>query len=90
MGILAWIILGAIAGFITNLIMGGKEGVIGTIILGIIGAVVGGFLAGTVLKVADVTGINIESIVVAVIGAIIVVLIYRMFIGRRADRAARN
>ena len=83
MGIIAWIILGAIAGFITNLLMGGKEGVIETIILGIIGAVVGGFLAGTVLKVADVTGINITSIVVAVIGAIIVVLVYRMFMGRR-------
>ena len=78
MGIIAWIVVGAIAGFITNLIMGGKEGVIETIILGIIGAVVGGFLAGTVLKVADVTGINITSIVVAVIGAIIVVLVYRM------------
>jgi len=63
--------------------MGGKEGVIETIILGIIGAVVGGFVAGTVLKVADVTGINITSIVVAVIGAIIVVLVYRMFMGRR-------
>ena len=83
MGIIAWIILGAIAGFITNLLMGGKEGVIETIILGIIGAVVGGFLAGTILKVADVTGINITSIVVAVIGAIIVVLVYRMFTGRR-------
>ena len=74
MGIIAWIILGAIAGFITNLIMGGKEGVIATIILGIVGAVVGGFLAGTVLKVANVTGINIESIVVAV---------YRLVMGRR-------
>ena len=84
MGILAWIILGAIAGWITNLIMGGKEGVIATIILGIVGAVVGGFLAGTVLKVADVTGVNVESIVVAVIGAVIVVAIYRMVIGRRA------
>lgn len=84
MGILVWIILGAIAGFIANMIMGGGEGVIATIILGIIGAVVGGFLAGTVLKVADVTGINIESIVVAVIGAIIVVLVYRMVVGRRA------
>ena len=83
MGIIAWIILGAIAGFITNLIMGGKEGVIATVILGIIGAVVGGFLAGSVLKVADVTGINVESIVVAVIGAVIVVLVYRMVMGRR-------
>ena len=84
MGIIAWIVLGAIAGFITNLIMGGKEGVIATIILGIVGAVVGGFLAGTVLKVADVTGINITSIVVAVIGAIIVVAVYRFFMTRRA------
>ena len=84
MGIIAWIVLGAIAGWITNLLMGGKEGVIATIILGIIGAVVGGYLAGTVLKVADVTGINIESIVVAVIGGVIVVAVYRALIGRRA------
>ena len=84
MGIIAWIVLGAIAGWITNLIMGGKEGVIATILLGIVGAVVGGFLAGTVLKVADVTGINITSIVVAVIGAVIVVAVYRFFMTRRA------
>lgn len=83
MGILAWIILGAIAGFITNMIMGGGEGVIATIILGIVGAIVGGYLAGTVLKVADVTGINVESIIVAVIGAVIVVAIYRMVARRR-------
>jgi uncharacterized membrane protein YeaQ/YmgE (transglycosylase-associated protein family) len=83
-GIIAWIVLGAIAGFIANLVMGGREGVIGTIILGIIGAVVGGFLAGSVLGVANVTGINIESIVVAVIGAVIVVALYRGLMGRRA------
>ena len=83
MGIISWIVLGAIAGWITNLIMGGKEGVIGTILLGIVGAIVGGWLAGTVLKVADVTGLNIESIVVAVIGAVIVVAIYRAVTGRR-------
>ena len=83
MGIVAWIVVGAIAGFITNMIMGGGEGLIGTIILGIVGAVVGGYIAGTVLKVADVTGINIESIVVSVVGAVIVVAIYRMVMGRR-------
>jgi uncharacterized membrane protein YeaQ/YmgE (transglycosylase-associated protein family) len=82
-GIIAWIVLGAIAGFITNLIMGGGEGVILTVVLGIVGAVVGGYLAGTVFKVADVTGINVESIVVAVVGAIIVVAVYRMIGGRR-------
>jgi uncharacterized membrane protein YeaQ/YmgE (transglycosylase-associated protein family) len=84
MGIVVWIVLGAIAGRITNMIMGGKEGIIATIILGMVGAVVGGWLAGTVLKVADVTGINVESIVVSVIGAIIVVAVYRMLVGRRA------
>jgi uncharacterized membrane protein YeaQ/YmgE (transglycosylase-associated protein family) len=65
------------------MIMGGGEGLIGTILLGIVGAVVGGWLAGSVLHVADVTGINIESIVVAVIGAVIVVALYRMFTRRR-------
>jgi uncharacterized membrane protein YeaQ/YmgE (transglycosylase-associated protein family) len=84
MGIIAWIILGAIAGWIANMIMGGGEGVIGTIILGIIGALVGGWLAGTVLGVADVTGLNITSIIVAVIGAVIVVAVYRALFRRRA------
>lgn len=85
MGIISWIVLGAIAGWITNMIMGGKEGVIATIILGIVGAVVGGWLAGTVLKLGDVTGVNPESIVVAVVGAVIVVALYRMVTGRRAS-----
>jgi uncharacterized membrane protein YeaQ/YmgE (transglycosylase-associated protein family) len=83
-GIIAWIVLGAIAGFITNLLMGGTGGVVTTIILGIVGAVVGGYLAGNVLGVADVTGINLESIVVSVIGAVIVVAIYRGVQGRRS------
>jgi uncharacterized membrane protein YeaQ/YmgE (transglycosylase-associated protein family) len=83
-GIIAWIVLGAIAGFITNLIMGGTGGVLTTILLGIVGAVVGGFLAGSVLGVADVTGINLESIIVSVIGAVIVVAVYRGVQGRRA------
>jgi uncharacterized membrane protein YeaQ/YmgE (transglycosylase-associated protein family) len=82
-GIIAWIVLGAIAGWITNLLMGGKEGVIATIILGIVGAVVGGFVMGPVLKLADVTGLNISSLVVAVIGAVIVVAVYRLVMGRR-------
>ncbi len=84
MGIIAWIILGAIAGWITNLIMGGGEGVILTIVLGIVGALVGGFIAGSVLGIADVTGLNITSIIVAVVGAIIVVAVYRAVAGRRS------
>jgi uncharacterized membrane protein YeaQ/YmgE (transglycosylase-associated protein family) len=85
MGIIAWIVLGAIAGFITNLIMGGTESVLATIVLGIVGAVVGGYLAGTVLKVADVTGVNVESIVVAVIGGVVVVAAYRLLFGQRSS-----
>jgi uncharacterized membrane protein YeaQ/YmgE (transglycosylase-associated protein family) len=84
MGIIAWIILGAIAGFIANMLMGNREGLVMTVVLGIVGAVVGGWLAGTVLGVADVTGINIESIVVSVIGAVIVVAVFQAFQRRRS------
>ena len=83
MGILAWIVLGAIAGFLANMIVGGREGLIGTILLGIVGAVVGGWLAGTFLKLKDPTGINVESIVISVIGAIIVLFVFRAVVGRR-------
>lgn len=84
MGVIAWIVLGAIAGFLANLVMGGRTGIIGTILLGTIGAVVGGFLAGTVLGVADVTGLDLESILVAVFGAIVVIFVARALTGRRA------
>lgn len=76
-GVIAWIVLGAIAGFIASVIMGSREGLIMMVILGIVGAVVGGFIAGTLLHKADVTGLNVESIVVAVIGAIVVIAIAR-------------
>jgi uncharacterized membrane protein YeaQ/YmgE (transglycosylase-associated protein family) len=82
LGIIAWIVLGALAGFIANQIMGTREGLIMMIVLGIVGAVVGGFLAGTVLHVADVTGLNIESLVVAVIGAVIVIFVAQRLGGR--------
>ena len=83
MGLLTWIILGAIAGWLANRIFGGSDGLIGTILLGIVGAVVGGFIAGSVLGVADVTGLNVESVLVAVFGAIVVLAIYRALTGRR-------
>jgi uncharacterized membrane protein YeaQ/YmgE (transglycosylase-associated protein family) len=84
MGLLAWIVVGMIAGYVANLLMGGRTGFIGTILLGIIGAVVGGFLAGTVFHVADVTGLNGESILVAIFGSIVVIFLARAFTGRRA------
>jgi uncharacterized membrane protein YeaQ/YmgE (transglycosylase-associated protein family) len=83
MGIIAWIVLGAIAGFVANLIAGGGEGVLGTILLGIVGAVVGGFIAGSVLGIADITGFNMSSILVAIFGAVIVLVVWHAFAGRR-------
>jgi uncharacterized membrane protein YeaQ/YmgE (transglycosylase-associated protein family) len=84
MGIIAWIVVGAIAGFLANMIMGGNEGVIGTILLGIVGALVGGFLAGLLTNDKDyITGINITTIVVSVIGAIVVLAVWRAVAGRR-------
>ncbi|MGH2466031.1 MAG: GlsB/YeaQ/YmgE family stress response membrane protein [Candidatus Limnocylindrales bacterium] len=84
MGIISWIVLGAIAGFLANLVVGGREGIVGTIVLGIVGAVVGGFLASEVFHKGDVTGVNVESIVIAVIGAIIVLLVWSAVSRNRA------
>ena len=83
MGIIAWIVLGALAGFLANLIAGGREGIIATVLLGIVGAVVGGFIAGNVLHVADVTGLNLESLVVATFGAVLVLLVWHAVARRR-------
>jgi uncharacterized membrane protein YeaQ/YmgE (transglycosylase-associated protein family) len=85
MGIISWIVLGAIAGFVANMIVGGREGLIGTIVLGIVGAVVGGYIAASVFHKGDVSGVNIESIVIAVLGAIAVLFIWRSLSGRRAS-----
>ena len=85
MGILAWIVVGLIAGLLAKLVMPGRDhgGLIVTTLIAIAGAFVGGlvvqFLGG-----AGVTGINIWSILVAALGAIILLAIYRMFAGRRA------
>ena len=86
MGIITWIVLGAIAGFIATLILGTREGILMTIILGIVGAVVGGFLAGTFLNLKDPTGINVETIVVSVIGAIIVIFVANLLMGNGRRR----
>ncbi|HZQ05505.1 MAG TPA: GlsB/YeaQ/YmgE family stress response membrane protein [Anaerolineae bacterium] len=79
MGIISWLVVGLIAGWLAGMVMkGGGYGVVGDIILGIIGAVVGGFLATTVFKLGSVNGINVESIVIAAVGAVIVVFAARL------------
>ena len=84
MSILAWILLGLIAGWLAGQVMrGGGYGLLGDIVLGIIGAFVGGFLSSALLGI-DVTGFNLPSVLIAFAGAVIVIAISRAFSGRRA------
>jgi uncharacterized membrane protein YeaQ/YmgE (transglycosylase-associated protein family) len=76
MSLLAWIVLGLLAGFIAGKIVNKSgEGVLLDIALGIVGAVIGGFLFQT-FGMAGVTGVNIYSILVAVVGAIVFLVVY--------------
>ena len=77
MSFLSWVIVGALAGWIASMIMGKnhKIGLLGNIILGVIGAFVGGFILQAIGVGGDVTGINISSILVATLGAVIVLFI---------------
>jgi uncharacterized membrane protein YeaQ/YmgE (transglycosylase-associated protein family) len=83
MGIIAWLVLGLIAGFIASKIVNHTgSGMIMDIVLGIVGAFVGG-LVFNFFGAAGVTGFNIYSAIVAVIGAVVVLFIYHALIGRR-------
>ena len=82
MSIIAWIVLGLIAGFIASRIVNKSgEGLILDIVLGIVGALVGGYLF-SVFGAAPVTGFNIYSVLVAVVGAVLVLFVYHAAIGR--------
>lgn len=83
MNIIAWIVLGGIAGWIASLIMDAGGGLLKNIILGIIGALVGGFLMDVLFDAPGVTGFNFYSLVVAAIGAIILIFVGRLFRGDR-------
>ncbi len=85
MGILAWIIVGLIAGWLAGAVMrGGGYGLVGDIIIGIIGALIGGFLAGYLFGVPNaVNGLNVGSIIVAFLGAVVLIAILRAVSGAR-------
>jgi len=84
MSIIGWIFLGLIAGFIASKIVNKSgEGFLLDIVLGIVGAIVGGFIFSAV-GASGVTGFNLYSMVVAIIGAVIVLVIYHAVVGRRA------
>lgn len=85
MGILAWLVLGLVSGFIASkLVNKTGEGLIMDIVLGIVGAFVGGFIFTHFFGAAGVTGLNIPSLFVAVVGAVVVLLAYHMIVRRRA------
>jgi uncharacterized membrane protein YeaQ/YmgE (transglycosylase-associated protein family) len=83
MGIISWIILGLIAGFVGGKIVNKQgQGFLLNIALGIVGALVGGFLFD-LIGASPVTGLNIYSMIVAIVGSIVVLLIYNAVTGRR-------
>jgi len=84
MSIIAWLVVGAVAGYLAGYLVKGDEslGVIGHVVLGIIGALIGGFVVGLLTNTDYTTGINIPTILVATIGAIIAVVGYNAIRGR--------
>lgn len=84
MSVIGWIILGLVAGFIGSKVVNKSgQGMLLDVALGVIGAMVGGFLFSMV-GAGGITGLNIYSLIVAVIGSVVVLLIYHMVTGRRA------
>lgn len=89
MGIIGWIVLGLIAGAIAKAIMPGKDpgGIVITLLLGVVGALLGGFLGSAIFGVGLREFWSIQTWLVAIIGSIIVLAIYRVIAGRRAVRS---
>ena len=81
MGILSWIVVGLIAGFFAGLVVkGGGYGCIGDVIVGVVGGLLGGFVASYFFHLGDpMSGINLTSILVAFAGAVLLILILRLF-----------
>ncbi len=89
MGILSWILVGLIAGGLANMVYPApaKGGWLAAMMLGIVGAVVGGFLFGMITGQDVVTGFNVTSIAVAVVGALVLLFGYNAVQGRSAHHA---
>ena len=84
MGIIAWLILGLISGFIGSKIVNKTgEGMVMDIVLGVVGAFVGGFIFTHFFGQPGVTGLNLYSLFVAVLGAVVVLLLYHLVFRRR-------
>ena len=87
MGILAWIVVGLVAGVLAKIAMPGPDpgGVILTIVIGIVGAVIGGFVMEYLLGGPGVSGVNLSSILVATLGSVILLVVYRAITRRTAQ-----
>ena len=84
MSILSWIVVGLIAGWLAGMVMGSGFGLIGDIIVGVVGGLLGGWIATALLHIgAEVSGINVESILVAFGGAVVLLILVRLVTGRR-------
>jgi uncharacterized membrane protein YeaQ/YmgE (transglycosylase-associated protein family) len=84
MGLISWIVFGLIAGLIAKLIMPGRDpgGCIITVIIGVVGALLGGFVA-TALGYGGISGFDWRSLLIAVIGSLILLILWRVIAGRR-------
>jgi uncharacterized membrane protein YeaQ/YmgE (transglycosylase-associated protein family) len=84
-GIIVWIVIGGLAGWVASKIVGtdGSQGIIGNIVVGIVGAFLGGFLVG-LIGGTGFTGLNIWSFLVALLGAVVLLFIWKAITGRKA------
>ncbi len=88
MGILSWIVVGLIVGFLAGIVIRGRGyGLAGNLIIGVAGGLLGGWLASYFLGLNDaVNGINLTSIIVALVGSILLILFFRLIAGRRKPK----
>lgn len=83
MGILSWIIVGLIAGWLAGMVMKGSGyGVVGNIIIGIVGALLGGYISTLLFDGTTVSGFNLQSVLIATLGAIVAIFLVRLLPGR--------
>jgi uncharacterized membrane protein YeaQ/YmgE (transglycosylase-associated protein family) len=82
MGIIAWLIVGLLAGWLAGMLTGRTRGLLGNLLLGVLGGLLGGFI-GSAIFGWDMTGFNIGSIVLATLGAILLVMLLRLVPGQQ-------
>jgi uncharacterized membrane protein YeaQ/YmgE (transglycosylase-associated protein family) len=92
MGIFAWVVVGAVAGLVATMILGGRTGfvmtlgLLMTVVLGIAGGLLGGWVATNVFHYGTMDGINIESIIIATAGALVLIVTWHALTTRRTSR----